>query len=145
MANPRGGWHSRKTEEKIPPPKSLILLVNVASSRARPAEKPPSKQRHDRERSFKRDRIFQERREQRFRLFGYVLLKNGEVLRIDDAIARLRDGIRAREDPNIVGGIGKDDILEWYAPESFRDVLDSVGEIDAVQHYPALDVFPGSC
>jgi hypothetical protein len=109
----------------------------------RPAEKPPSKERHDRARSITRDRIFQERREERLRLFGYVLLRNGEVLSIDDAIARLRDGLRAEENPNIVGGISKDDVLKWHVPESCRDVLDSLGEIDAVSHYPALHVFPG--
>lgn len=147
LANPRGGWHSRKAEEKkIALPQILSTYVNIASSAlpsSRQASKPPSKQRHDRERSIKRDQIFQERREQRLRLFGYVLLKNGEVLSIDDAIARLRDGLRAEENPNITGGIGKDDILDWHAPESYRDVLESVGEIDALQHYPALGVFPG--
>jgi hypothetical protein len=145
LANPRGGWYSRRTEEKTLLPQTLSANVNIASSRARPAEKPPSKQRHDRERSINRDRIFQERRQERLRLFGYVLLKNGEVLSIDDATARLCDGMRAEENPNIVDGISKDDILEWHQPETYHDVLDSIGEIDVPKdaYYPALGLFPG--
>ena len=148
MANPRGGWYSRRTEKQIPLPQTLSAYVNIASSglpSGRQAGKAPSKQRYDRERTIKRDRILQERREERLRLFGYVLLKNGEVLSIDDSIARLRDGLRAQEDPNITGGIGKDDVLEWHQPESYRDVIDSLGEIDVPKdmYYPALDLFPG--
>jgi hypothetical protein len=137
-------WHYHTEDEKDPPTRiqglTVVPQLFVALT---PPHKPPSKQRHDRERSIKRDRIFQERREQRLRLFGYVLLRSGEVLSIDDALARLRDGLRAKENPNITGGIGKDDILDWHQPESYRDVLDSVGEIDAVQHYSALGIFPG--
>ena len=146
MANPRGGWYSRRTEKQIPLPQTLSAYVNIASSglpSGRQAGKAPSKQRYDRERTIKRDRIFQERREERLRLFGYVLLKNREVLSIDDAIARLRDGLRAEENPNTVGGISRDDILQWHIPETYRDVIDSLGEIDATQHYPSLGVFPG--
>jgi hypothetical protein len=90
--------------------------------------------------------ILLQRREERLRLFGYVRLKNGEVLSIDDAIARLRDGLRAEENPNIVGGIGKDDILEWHVAESVRDVIDSKGEIDVPKGacYPALGIGEGT-
>jgi hypothetical protein len=119
---------------------------DTSRAKPEPGSKSPSKQRHDRERSIKRDRIFQAQREERLHLFGYVLLKNGAVLSIDDAIARLRHGLRAERDPNIVGGIGKDDILEWHQPESFRDVLDSLGEIDVPRgvSYPALGLGEGT-
>jgi hypothetical protein len=146
LANPRGGWYSRRTEKEIPLPQTLSTYVNIASSglpSSRQASKAPSKQRYDRERTIKRDRIFQERRQERLRLFGYVLLTNGEVLSIDDAVARLRDGLRAEENPNTVGGITSSDIDTWHQPESVRDVIDSIGEVDAVAHYPALGIFPG--
>jgi hypothetical protein len=147
-------WHSRKdtagrSSLKAGSGKSLSGRLSTTSSgspSSHQASKPPSKRRHDRERSIKRDQIFQERREERLRLFGYVLLKNGEVLSIDDALARLRDGARAKENPNITGGIRKDDILDWHAPESFRDVIDSKGEIDVPGgvSYPALGLGEGT-
>ena len=138
-------WHYHDADQD---PQTRIQATPAIPHRFitfRVPHKPPSKQRHDRERTIKRDRILQERREERLRLFGYVLLKNGEVLSIDDSIARLRDGLRAQEDPNITGGIGKDDVLEWHQPESYRDVIDSLGEIDVPKdmYYPALDLFPG--
>ena len=131
-------WHYHQETHEDPQTKIQAAFLSL-----KPPIKSPSKQRHDRERSIRRDRIFQERRQQRLRLFGYVLLKNGEVLSIDDALTRLHDGLGPKENPSITGGIGKDDILDWHAPETYRDVLDSIGEIDALQHYPALGVFPG--
>jgi hypothetical protein len=60
---------------------------------------------------------------------------------------RLHAGAKARDDkkpdPNIRDGISKNDILEWSVPESFRDVVNSVGEVDAVAEYPALGITPG--
>jgi hypothetical protein len=147
LANPRGGWHYHAEDEKDPLTRihTLAVVPQFFVSLA-PPHKPPSKERHDRERSIKRDRIFQQRREERLRLFGYVLLKNGEILSIDDAMARLRDGLRAEENPNIVDGISKDDIAEWHSPESYRDVIDSLGEIDVPRGvtYPALGLGEGT-
>jgi hypothetical protein len=137
-------WHYHEDIDQDPQTKIQALpAIPTLFLSVRASHKSPSKQRYDRERSIKRRRVFQERHEQRLRLFGYVLLTNGEVLSIDDAIARLRDGMRAEENPNITGGIDKDDILEWHQPESYRDVLDSLGEIDAVEEYPALQVSKG--
>lgn len=137
-------WHYHQETHEDPQTKiQAAPALQPALLSLKPLIKSPSKQRHDRERSIRRDRIFQERREQRLRLFGYVLLKNGEVLSIDDALTRLRDGLRAKENPNITRGISKDDILEWHAPETYRDVLISIGEVDALQHYPALRVSKG--
>lgn len=50
-------------------------------------EKAPSKQRHDRLRSLHRDSKMQQRRKERLRLFGYIELRNGEVITIDEARA----------------------------------------------------------
>jgi len=49
-----------------------------------------------------------------------------------------------REDKKIPNAISTKDILEWHQPESIRDVLDSIGEIDAVSEYPMLQIFPGT-
>jgi len=150
----RGFWHQRHEQTGSSPARPANTSVTLESrhphvtrvTMERGKSKLPSKQRHDRERSIKRDRIFQERRQERLRLWGYVLLKNGEVLSIDDAVTRLRDGIRSKENPNITGGIEKDEILEWHQPESVRDVLDSKGEIDVAKgvYYPALGLGEGT-
>jgi len=49
----------------------------------------------------------------------------------------------ASEDPNKYGGITSGDIVACHRPECVRDVIGSVGQIDAVAHYPALGIFPG--
>jgi hypothetical protein len=141
LANPRGGWHYRRNSKETKPAEDLMLPINIASGRPKTSDKPPSKQRHDCERSIKRDRIFQMRRVERARLFGYVRLVDGEVLSIDEALLRLQTS--ASEDPNNRGGILPQDVAEWHQPEAVRDVLDSVGEIDAVSEYPALGIFSG--
>jgi len=93
-------WHYHRETDEGPQTKiQAAPTLQPAFLSLKPAPKSPSKQRHDRERSIRRGRVFQERREQRLRLFGYVLLKNGEVLSIDDALARLRNGLGAKENP----------------------------------------------
>ena len=108
-------------------------------------DKCPSKERHDRERSFHRDRLFAQRRQERQRLFGYVVLRNGEIIGIDEAIWRLRDGIRAKEkdDPKPQNAILQEDILAWHEPEVYHDQTVSKGEVDALDYFPALGIFPG--
>ena len=76
------------------------------------------------------------KRDERLRLFGYVLLGSGERISIDEAVTRLRLG-------DCPGGIDKQQILEWHAPEVYHDVLDSIGEIDCTGTYPALHLFSG--
>lgn len=76
------------------------------------------------------------KRDERLRLFGYVLLESGERISMDEALTRLRLGDRP-------GGIDKQQILEWHAPEVYHDVLDSIGEIDCTGTYPALHLFAG--
>lgn len=69
-------------------------------------------------------------------------LRNGDTISIDEATRRL--ALATSESPSKrAEGIMKDQIAEWHVPESFRDVLDSLGEIDAVAHYPGLEIFPG--
>ena len=119
-------WHSRKQNASSSAGRTRVydtsLRVNDTSrAKPEPRSKAPSKRRHDRQRSFQRDRIFQERREERLRLFGYVKLRNGDTISIDEATRRL--ALATSESPSKrAGGIMKDQIAEWHVPESFRDV-----------------------
>jgi hypothetical protein len=111
--------------------------VKVAASTSKPSSqqygsmaarqfsrKSPSKAKHDRLRSFKRDLSFHAKREERLRLFGYVKLVTGEVISVDEALHRLRLG--ASEDPNKYGGITSGDVVAWHQPECVHSFQDSV-------------------
>lgn len=78
-----------------------------------PQRKCPSKQLHDRNRSLQRDQVFNQRRQERLRLWGYVELKNGDVLSLDDALRKLRDGL-SRNPNRQVAGISKDRLLRGH-------------------------------
>ena len=81
-----------------------------------------------------------QRRDERMRLFGYVKLKNGEMISISEAKSR---------------GITDDDVLDKIAPEAERDGVDacitadgriehhSKGEIRAGRDYRALKILKG--
>jgi len=85
-------WHQRCEQSGSSPerPANTIGALESRQPPEREKSKPPSKQRHDLKRSIVRDRIFQEGREERLRLFDCVLLKNGEVPSIDPQV-RHRD------------------------------------------------------
>src|SRR3972149_7874472 len=76
-------WHYHEADQDPQTKIQALPSIPTLFLSVRASHKSPSKQRYDRERTIKRDRIFQERRQERLRLFGYVLLKNGEVLSID--------------------------------------------------------------
>lgn len=144
-------WHSRKQSASV---RSRVYdtaydtpfrVQDASRAKTEPRSKPPSKRRHDRQRSLQRDVIFQERREERLRLFGYVKLRNGETISIDEATHRL--ALATSESPSKrAEGITKEQIADWHVPESFRDVLDSLGEIDVPRggSYPALGLGEGT-
>jgi len=145
--NHRHFWHARVSVAGSTVQSAVSPHLRLEPDHQEHSRKSPSKARHDRVRSFRRDLKFGARREERLRLFGHVKLVNGEILSIQEAMRRLHAGAKARDDkkpdPNIRDGISKNDILEWSVPESFRDVVNSVGEVDAVAEYPALGITPG--
>jgi hypothetical protein len=89
--------------------------------------------------------FFFQRRMERLRLFGYVILKNGEITRPEEALSRLRDGIRAKErkENPPTNAIFQEDILQWYDAEVYRDCVLSIGEVDAISEFPALGITAG--
>ena len=89
----------------------------------------PSKRRRDQEMA----RDFEARHRERLELFGYVKTKQGVILTIEETSALL-----------VKGELRADDIAEWFNPSSFRDVVNSIGEVDAVRDYPALGIGPGT-
>ncbi len=97
-----------------------------------------SKQSRDRARFTERN----QRQTERMRLFGYVKLKNGETISLDEALRRLQDGMRVT--PRTGNSIQQNDIEVWCEPESFTDCLNSIGEVDALTNYPALAVEEGT-
>jgi CRISPR/Cas system-associated endonuclease Cas3-HD len=102
-----------------------IIQQAIQESRGRS----PSKRRRDRERF----ENFEAQRRERLELFGYVKTKNGITLTIEKASAFLAKGeLRA------------EDIAEWFNPSSFRDVVNSLGEVDAIRDYPALGITKGT-
>jgi hypothetical protein len=62
-----------------------------------------------------------------------VKLKNGEIISIAEATERL-----AKNE------IGPDQVESWFLPESVRDVLQSLGEVDAMGEYPGLGISKGT-
>jgi hypothetical protein len=93
----------------------------------------PSKRVHDRERSLNRDKVFAARRRERLELWGYVRTRNGTTLTIQEASSQLTNGsLRAQ------------DIAEWVNPTAFHDVIESIGEVDAVKDYPSLGIVKGT-
>jgi hypothetical protein len=135
-------WHQRQSQIILP---QSPRPQTPESFRAPKHRKSPSTARRDRQRSIQRDGKFFQRRQERLRLFGYVILRNGEVISPEEGLSRLRDGIRAKErdekpKPN---AILHDDILEWHEAEVYRDELVSKGEVDAISYFPALDIWPG--
>lgn len=95
--------------------------------------KPWSKVRRDRERSMMREEKFAAQRRERLALFGYVKTKNGVTYSITEASALL-----------VKGELRAEDVDVWSQPESFRDVLASLGEVDAMEEYPALGITKGT-
>jgi hypothetical protein len=73
------------------------------------------------------------------RLFGFVRLKTGDIISLDEATKRLNLSLKG----DVIEGLGKDQIVEWHQPEAITDVTNSIGEVDATAYYPALDIFPG--
>ena len=69
------------------------------------------------------------RRYEHERLFGYVILTNGEKISTEDGLRRLE---RHK--------LSRDEILVWHNPEIYCDVLDSIGERDALDTFPVMDV-----
>jgi hypothetical protein len=88
--------------------------------------------------------VFEGRRQERLRLFGYVKLKSGEVISIDEASTRLKASITQNPTKRILP-ILPEDVLEWHQPETFRDCINSVGEVDVPKEheYPALGLSEG--
>jgi hypothetical protein len=76
---------------------------------------------------------FEEQRKERLALFGYVKTKNGITYTIAEASRLL-----------VKGELRPEDIETWSIPESFTDVLNSIGERDAVADYPALGIVKGT-
>jgi hypothetical protein len=86
---------------------------------------------------------------ERMRLFGYVVLKNGEVISINEARCRLaygHEGDRRRERQSIASAITKDGIVEYHAPQTVTDYITSISEVDvpAGAYYPSLDLSEGT-
>jgi hypothetical protein len=138
-------WHQRQQNAPLPlhpPPASQTPQHSRVPKDDR---KCPSKILHDRKRQFKRDMFFFQRRMERLRLFGYVILRSGEVTSPEDALSRLRDGIRAKErkEKPPANAISQEDILQWHDAEVYRDCVQSIGEVDAVSEFPALDITAG--
>jgi hypothetical protein len=115
----------------------LTPLTDRGPRNFRPKSK--SKRERDRLRSVQRDRVFEERRQERMRLFGFVRLKTGDIISLDEATKRLNLSLKG----DVIEGLGKDQIVEWHQPEAITDVTNSIGEVDATAYYPALDIFPG--
>jgi hypothetical protein len=138
-------WHQRQQNAPLlhnPPAPSQTAQHFRVPKRDR---KCPSKILHDRNRQFKRDTLFYERRMERLRLFGYVILKNGEVTSPEEALSRLRDGIRAKErrETPPANAISQEDILQWHDAEVYRDCVLSIGEVDAISEFPTLGITAG--
>jgi hypothetical protein len=124
----------------IAPPNRLEHLTAFPTRTSRP--KADSKRDRDRLRSIQRNMVFEGQRRERLRLFGHVKLKNGEVISIDEASTRLKASLTQNPNKRILP-ILPEDIDEWHAPESFTDTVLSIGEVDCLDIYPALGLFPG--
>jgi len=90
-----------------------------------------------------------QRQEERRRLYGYVRLKNGEYITIDEARNRIADGKLGhpkRERMGFGAPITKEDIVEWVTPGTVRDHIDSIAEVDVPLHanYPMLKITEGT-
>ena len=110
----------------------LEVATAMVSSNGRPGNsrhRSPSKRGRDRTRIER----FEEQRKERLALFGYVKTKNGLTYSIGEASSLLVKGVLRAED-----------IETWSIPESFTDVLNSIGERDAVADYPALGIVKGT-
>jgi hypothetical protein len=77
------------------------------------------------------------------RLFGYVKWRTGELISLDEAQGRIREALK--EYPNRKPQEVIDEfVLEWHDPEVYRDVVDSIGEVDCKKDaYPALGLSSG--
>lgn len=129
-----------RLEQHIESSRSLPIMPQMDSRRR---HKSPSKKLRDITRGIRRNRVFQARRQEQLRLWGYIRLRTGEILTIDETLRRLRDALSPNPNRRRYG-IEKKDIAEWHQPETFHDVLNSLGEIDALQEYPALGIEPGT-
>ncbi len=113
--------------------KRIEAAMETGRGTRRTRGRSPAKRQRDKERSIERQKVFQERREELQRLFGHAKLKNGEIISINEATERLR-----------TNEIRPQDIENWFMPEGVRDVLNSLGEVDAMAEYPALGIPKGT-
>jgi hypothetical protein len=138
-------WYARQQTQRA------IVVKPDAARPAPDTRKSPSKQRHDHVRAIRRDRIFAERRQERLRLFGYVILATGQAITLDEALGRVRLSLTGKDEngqelsdtERAERGLTPKQILEWHQPEIYHDVVESKGEVDAVTDFPALGIFPG--
>lgn len=92
-----------------------------------------------------RRRELESRRGELQKLFGYVRLKNGEEISIDEARRRLSAALNeTRRNESDKTPICPVDIAEWHDPETFHDNIDSLGEVDALGDYPTLSIERGT-
>lgn len=123
-------------------PQRLERFSEFPTRNSRP--KADSKRNRDRLRSIQRNLVFEGQRQERLRLFGYVRLKSGETLSVDNALVRLKAGLTENPNKRILP-ILQDDIAEWYQPETYQDAVNSVGEVDVPKgaSFPALGLTEG--
>jgi hypothetical protein len=128
-----GLWASRKAAERRNSQQPTPQPERTQEWKREHRGRSLSKRQRDKERSIERQKVFQERREEIRKLFGHAKLKNGEILSINEATERLR-----------TNEIGPQDIEQWFLPEGVRDVVNSLGELDANAEYPALGIPKGT-
>jgi hypothetical protein len=125
--------NSQEHREPQPPRTPAGPLNQSEALWERSKHKSAAKRRRDRERSRERDLMFEARRKEILQLYGYVKTKNGLFYSIAEAIKLL-----------VKGELKQEDVDVWSVPESFRDVLNSFGEVDAMATYPALGITRGT-